>query len=53
MGRGKIERETKGEKKKRFLLGRNARRRRVATRIATKEKRESSQEREVCVENKT
>ena len=52
MGRGKIERETKGEKKKRFLLGRNARRR-VATRIATKEKRESSQEREVCVENKT
>ena len=53
MGRGKIERETKGEKKKRFLLGRNARRRRVATRIATKEKRESSQERELCVESKT
>ena len=38
MRRGKIERETKGEKKKRFLLGRNARRR-VATRIATKEKK--------------
>ena len=41
------EREKKG-----FSLGRNERRRRAATRIAAKEKSESSQERELCVEKK-
>ena len=53
MGRGKIERETKREKKKKdFSLGRNTRRRKAATRITAKEKRESSQEKELCVEKK-
>ena len=53
MERGKIERETKRERKiKGFSLGRNERRRRAATRIAAKEKSKSSQERELCVEKK-
>ena len=53
MERGKIERETKRERKKKgFSLGGNERRRRAATRIAAKEKSESSQERELCVVKK-
>ena len=53
MERGKIERETKRERKKKgFSLGGNERRRRVATRIAAKEKSKSSQDREMCMEEK-
>ena len=38
--------------KKDFSLGRNTRSRKVATRITAKEKRESSQEKELCMEKK-
>ena len=51
MGRGKIEREINREKKKkkRFSLGRNARRR-AAVRIAAKETRERATKRELLRE---